>query len=95
MNKLIKSIEDWAYDKNICNQVTQASKTVSESSELLEGCIKNDKTEIIDGIGDVLVTIIIQADIQGVTLEHCLEHAWNEIKDRKGKTVNGLFIKDK
>ena len=30
----------------------------------------------------------------GTTLEACLEIAWNEIKDRKGKMVDGVFVKE-
>ena len=47
-----------------------------------------------DGIGDVIVTLVILAEQQGLSLEECLQAAWDEIKDRKGKTVNGTFIKE-
>ena len=48
-----------------------------------------------DGIGDVLVTLIIVADLEGTNLLECLEHAWEEIKDRKGRlNANGVFEKE-
>jgi|14BtaG_2_1085337.scaffolds.fasta_scaffold227944_1 NTP pyrophosphatase (non-canonical NTP hydrolase) len=50
--------------------------------------------EVIDGIGDMLVTIIILAEICGVDSKHCLGVAYEEIKDRKGKMVDGLFVKE-
>lgn len=34
------------------------------------------------------------AACHNLTLEECLEHSYNEIKDRKGKMVNSTFIKD-
>jgi hypothetical protein len=48
-----------------------------------------------DGIGDILVTVIIFAQQLGYTPAECLEAAWNEIKDRKGKTEGGVFIREK
>lgn len=56
--------------------------------------IINVKEQIKDDIGDQLITLAIQAEIQRTTLEECLGISWNEIKNRKGKTVNGTFIKD-
>lgn len=47
-----------------------------------------------DGIGDTVVTLIILAQQQGWTLEECLQYAYDEIKNRKGKTINGTFVKD-
>ena len=49
---------------------------------------------VIDGIGDVLVTLIIVAEQLGLTLTECLAVAYLEIKDRKGRLVNGTFIKE-
>ena len=51
-------------------------------------------TGIIDGIGDQLVTLIILAELHGSSITECLEHAWNEIKDRTGKMIDGTFVKD-
>ena len=50
--------------------------------------------EVIDGIGDMLVTILILAEICSLDPKHCLEVAYNEIKGRKGKMVDGLFVKE-
>ena len=50
--------------------------------------------EAKDGIGDMLVTIIILAEMVGFDTTECLEAAYNEIKNRKGKMVNGFFVKE-
>lgn len=67
---------------------------VSEVGELCDAIIKEDKNGQIDGIGDVLVTIIILSNQLGYDIEDCLEVAYNEIKNRKGETINGTFIKE-
>ena len=67
---------------------------VSEVGELCDAIIKDDKNGQIDGIGDVLVTLIILANQLGYDVEDCLEVAYNEIKNRKGETINGTFIKE-
>lgn len=67
------------------------------NKEQLEAYRIKDKAihnELVDGLGDTLVTLIILAAQYGLELEDCLEYAYNEIKDRTGKTVNGTFIKD-
>lgn len=50
--------------------------------------------EVVDGIGDMLVTILILAELCGVDPQHCLTVAYNEIKGRKGKMVDGMFVKE-
>lgn len=60
------------------------------NSKLLEKC----STDIADGIGDVLVTLIIVAEQTGLDIEDCLSLAYNQIKDRKGEMRNGIFHKD-
>lgn len=52
------------------------------------------KAEIKDALGDILVTIIIGAEMQGLKLTDCLESAYNVIKNRTGKIINGQFVKD-
>ena len=52
------------------------------------------KEEITDGIGDQLVTLIILSKLHNSNITECLEHAYNEIKDRTGEMVNGTFVKD-
>lgn len=89
-------IVNWAKEKDILEKGTvakQAYKTLEECGELLHAIGANDKNEIKDAIGDILVTILIQCEMQGLTLEECFMSAYNVIKNRNGKMFNGTFIK--
>ena len=50
--------------------------------------------ETVDAYGDILVTLIIGMRILGLDMKTCLEQAYNDIKDRKGKMIDGVFVKD-
>lgn len=97
-DELITNISQWADDKNILspdNAPKQSMKVMEELGETMGAILKNKNIEdITDGIGDILVTVIILSKQLGLEPNECLEAAWNEIRDRKGKTVNGTFIKD-
>jgi NTP pyrophosphatase (non-canonical NTP hydrolase) len=97
-DELIENITQWADDKGILvsdNAPKQSMKIMEELGETMGAILKGKKTdEVIDGIGDILVTVIILAKQLGLEPTECLESAWNEIKNRKGKTVNGTFIKE-
>jgi len=95
--KLQTDIEKWAEEKGILDKATpmaQALKTLEETTELCTAINNNDRAEIIDAIGDIMVTLIIQAKMQNLSLETCLESAYNVIAKRTGKMVNGQFVKD-
>lgn len=90
-------VEQWAEDKGILDKATplaQSFKTKEEVNELIEAIEDNDREEVKDALGDILVTIIIQARLQNMDLLDCLESAYNVIKGRKGKMVNGVFVKE-
>ena len=83
------------------NKFNELLKTAADldvtNGKQLEAYRIKDKAihnELVDGLGDTLVTLIILAAQYGLELEDCLEYAYNEIKDRTGKTVGGTFIKD-
>lgn len=87
----------WATQKGIIENgttIAQAGKTIEEVNELVDAIIKDDREEIVDALGDILVTIIIQAEMQGLKLTDCLESAYNVISKRTGKMVDGQFVKD-
>ena len=95
--ELISRVIDWAYDKGILvegNARNQMLKVLEEVGELSGALLKNDKAGIIDGIGDAFVTLIILSYQLGLNPTKCLQSAWDEIKDRTGKTENGIFIKN-
>ena len=96
-NELEALVITWAHQKGILDNGTpraQAGKTVEEVQELIDAIDTNNKAEIEDALGDILVTIIIQAEMQGVSLTECLESAYNVIAKRTGKMVDGQFVKD-
>ena len=88
---------EWAKNKEILtkgNKMSQALKTLEEVGELINSIHNNDSIGATDDLGDILVTIIIQAEMQGVSLTECLESAYNGIAKRTGKMVDGQFVKD-
>lgn len=96
-NELEALVLAWADQKGILQNGTpnaQCDKTFEEVEELAEGIENDDREEIIDALGDILVTIIIQAEMQGLSLTECLESAYNVIAKRTGKMVDGQFVKD-
>lgn len=77
--------------------MAQLLKTMSELGELADATLKHNTIEVIDGIGDVLVTLILYAKLYNAQLDltYCLEEAYNTIKDRKGTlTPEGIFVKE-
>jgi len=101
--ELQKKVIEWAKDRNILensNAIKQISKTQEELDETLDALKRLEQgeesiLEVADGIGDMLVTIILLGKIVGLDSVDCLADAYDEIKDRKGKMVNGLFVKEK
>lgn len=97
MNDLIANTIEWARLKGILDNGTrqgQAWKTMEEANELLKAVLEDNRAEIIDAIGDVMVTIIIQAHMNGLRVEDCLRTAYNVIAKRTGKMQGGVFVKD-
>ena len=90
-------ILNWAEARNLLhneNALKQYSKLQEESNELLLSILNKDPYEQIDAIGDCAVVLIILANQLGHDFDKCLESAYDEIKNRTGKTVNGNFVKD-
>ncbi len=88
----------WAEARKIIPNSTamaQAIKTHEELGELLSALHRGNKEDILDAYGDILVTLIIGADLAGVDLVDALEHAYAQIKDRKGTLrSDGVFVKE-
>jgi NTP pyrophosphatase (non-canonical NTP hydrolase) len=68
-------------------------KLMEESGELAEALLKNDETEVIDAIGDMVVVLTNLAKLRGHKIEDCVTSAYNVIKNRKGNMINGTFVK--
>ena len=89
-------IKKWAVDRNVVSGdvKSQMVKLLEEAGELAEGFNKNKMDLIVDSIGDVYVVLVILCMQLGLDINDCIKAAYDEIKDRKGKLVNGLFVKE-
>ena len=90
-------IRDWAGERGLYTNgdtKTQFCKLMEEGGELGRAILKEDKAEFIDAIGDMVVVLTNLAHLGGVTIEHCIDSAYDEIKTRTGGISNGTFVKD-
>lgn len=97
MNKF-ELIRKWASNKGIYEKgdpKTQTLKLVEESGELAKAILNDDQKEVIDAIGDCVVVLTSIAHMRGVTIEQCIDEAYNVISKRTGRMNNGTFVKDK
>ncbi len=90
------NIRQWARDKGIYKSGdarTQFVKLMEEAGELAQAILKNDEPEVIDAIGDMVVVLTNLAELRGYSIEKCIDSAYDVIKSRQGKMVNGTFVK--
>ena len=90
-------IRMWANQRGIYEHgdtKTQSLKLVEEVGEICRAILKEDHDEVVDGIGDAVVVLTNLAELQGVSIEKCINVAYNTISQRSGKMVNGTFKKD-
>ena len=88
-------IRQWHHDRNLIDGATdkdQVCKLIQEVGELSDNVCKGN--DIKDDIGDIIVVLINIAERNNVTIAECLDQAYNDIKDRKGTMVDGIFIKE-
>lgn len=91
----VRAITQWHHDRNLIDGATnmsQFAKLISEAGELSNNIAKGKDCR--DDIGDMIVVLINIAERNGYTIEECLAQAWDDIKDRKGKMINGTFVKE-
>ncbi len=95
MQELISKVKEWALDRNLVDgsdAKNQFHKLIQECGELSDSiCKKKDPS---DDIGDIMVVLIIMCQQLGVDLENCLYVAYQDIKDRKGMMIDGVFVKE-
>jgi NTP pyrophosphatase (non-canonical NTP hydrolase) len=92
-----KLIIEWANKRGLLsneNAPKQFLKLAEEVGELASAMAKNNYHDVIDAIGDIQVVLIILSEQLGVNYNEALESAYNEIKNRSGQTINGVFIKE-
>ena len=95
MEELVKKVAQWHHDRNLIEGATdkdQFCKLIQEAGELSDNICKGK--DMSDDIGDMIVVLINIAERNNLTLKECLEKAWDDIKDRKGEMVDGIFIKE-
>ena len=95
-NRFEQNVIAWGKSKGLIskeNSFKQFTKTTEELGEIASALFRDDMELLEDSIGDVFVTLIILAEQNGLSVKTCCDRAWNEIKDRQGKTINGKFIK--
>jgi NTP pyrophosphatase (non-canonical NTP hydrolase) len=95
--KTFDDIRQWASDRNLIHGATPAAqyeKLLEEVGELGRALIEEDNEKRIDAIGDCVVVLTILAIQHADAIEDCIYSAYEEIKDRKGKMVDGKFLKE-
>ena len=95
MVTLTELIKMWHHDRNLIEGATdkdQFAKLIQEAGELSDNICKGN--DIRDDIGDMMVVLINIAERNGITMSECLKTAYNDIKDRKGMMVDGVFVKE-
>ena len=94
---VFEKIARWARERDLVGperSARQMLKMMEELGETAGAIARGDHVKTIDGIGDCVVVLTILAVQRNTTLEECVMAAWEEIKDRTGRTVDGVFIKD-
>lgn len=96
MTILTKKVLEWGKEKGIDNPIMQFAKVNEEAGEIAHELTRGRTSgpELEDALGDTLVTIIILCGILGLDPGNCLQSAYDTIKGRKGKIINGSFVKE-
>ena len=89
-------IRAWADERGLYDKgdvKTQYIKLMEETGEIGRAILKKDTAELVDGIGDAVVVLTNLAELAGVPIEDCIQEAYSVISKRKGKMINGTFVK--
>jgi phosphoribosyl-ATP pyrophosphohydrolase len=92
-----QSIRDWAEERGIYQKgdaKTQYIKLMEEAGELAKAILKSDEEEFVDAIGDCVVVLVNLAKLKGYNIEDCINSAYDVIAKRKGKMIDGTFVKE-
>ena len=92
---LSEKVKQWHHDRNLIDGSTdkdQYMKLIQEAGELSDNICKGN--DISDDIGDMIVVLINIAERNDISITECVRQAWDDIKDRKGRMVDGVFVKE-
>ena len=96
-DNIFDCIRIWADERGLYDKgdvKTQYIKLMEETGEIGRAILKQDTAELVDGIGDAVVVLTNLAELAGVPIEDCIQEAYNVIAKRKGKMINGTFVKE-
>ena len=96
-NERNERVVRWAAARNLIHESDARAQTIKLGEEFGELCaaIARGKTdEAMDAMGDMTVVLTILAAQLGTTIEACQDAAWEQIKDRKGRMVDGVFVEE-
>ena len=91
----VNNIKRWHHDRNLIegsDDKSQFAKLIQEAGELSDNICKGN--DIKDNIGDMIVVLINIAERNDISITECVRQAWDDIKDRKGRMVDGVFVKE-
>jgi NTP pyrophosphatase (non-canonical NTP hydrolase) len=91
----VNNIKKWHHDRNLIegsDDKSQFAKLIQEAGELSDNICKGK--DIRDDIGDMIVVLINIAERNDISITECVRQAWDDIKDRKGRMVDGVFVKE-
>lgn len=92
---LIMRIIQWHHDRNLIkgsSDKDQVLKLMQELGELSDSVCKGN--DLKDDLGDMMVVMLNIMERNNITMEECLTVAYDDIKDRKGKMIDGIFVKE-
>ena len=97
LDDLELDVARWHHDRNLIegsSDQAQFLKLIEEVGELANSISKNKREGMIDDIGDIIVVLINIAERNHISLFECLQYAYGDIKDRKGRMIDGIFVKE-
>lgn len=96
LNEITSQIKEWSIDRNLdkADPSKQMLKLMEEVGELAQGLAKGNSHQVIDSIGDVYVVLTILSQQLDLDIHACIAASYTEISNRKGKMINGVFIKE-
>lgn len=97
MMTIKEKILQWAMECNLLfagKPVTQMMKLQEKMGELAYAIARKDKEKQRVAIGQATMVMIVLAELCGVNIEEEVEKAYNDIKSRHGRVIDGIFVRE-